>query len=71
MKNVLKYIKEVFVLRYIPALSTGDISVYPLDGVRMEVSSWEDGGDNDLGRGEGLCSSLCYSLHRLCYPPLL
>ena len=25
--------------------STGDLSIYPVDGVRMEVFSWEDGGD--------------------------
>ena len=28
--------------------STGDSSIYPVDGVRMEVSSWEDGRDYNL-----------------------
>ena len=51
--------------------STGDFCVYPVDGVRMEVSAWEDGGDDDLGGGEGQCGFLCYSLHRLCDPLLL
>ena len=42
---------------------TGDPFIYLPDGVWVEASAWEDGGDNDLGGREGLCGSFRHSCH--------